>query len=82
MYALVNDFGELEVFAEEGDLCYICEHVGNCPLLTALQAEVVILRYESMTIENCGMFYDAAVEVPEALPNPSQYFLFRNDWKL
>jgi len=57
MYVNVDNFdNKISLYAEEEDLCYICSHVEECPLLSALQDEAVVLRYESIEVENCGMY--------------------------
>jgi len=57
MYANVDKFdNSVNVYAEEEDLCYLCCYVDICPLLAAVQNEAVVLRYESIGIEKCGMY--------------------------
>ena len=48
--------GEIEVYAEECDICKKCHYAVDCPLIAALHNEVVILRYESIEVEQCGLF--------------------------
>ena len=52
----VNKKGFIEVFADEGDACYQCDNIFNCPLIQALQAETVILRYNEIDVLKCGLF--------------------------
>ena len=59
MYVSVNDDSHIDVFAEEQDMCSSCLHASDCPLVSALQMEIVILRYEGMTIENCELSTEA-----------------------
>ena len=48
MYANIDGFdGTLRIYAEDNDLCYLCVHTEICPLLSAIQFEAVILRYEN-----------------------------------
>jgi hypothetical protein len=57
MYANVDDFDKkINLYTEDCDLCYLCSHLEVCPLLAALQDEAVVLRYESIEVEKCGMF--------------------------
>jgi len=57
MYADVDkQDNAVNVYAEEDDLCYLCTYVDVCPLLAAVQNEAVVLRYESIGIEKCGMY--------------------------
>ncbi len=56
MYAQINNNSELDVFAEETDKCYLCRNMNKCPLMATIKNEIVILRFEAMAIEECGMF--------------------------
>lgn len=56
MYVSVNNEGVIEVFAEEHDKCFTCGEMKDCPLMAALQTEVVILHYEAINIEDCGIY--------------------------
>ena len=57
MYVNIDNFNqELNLYAEYEDLCYICRNVEFCPLLAAIQQEAVVLRYESIGVDNCGMY--------------------------
>ena len=62
MYVLVNDVGSLELYAEEADTCYLCSNMDKCPLLASLQNEIVILRYDGLSVEECGMYQELSVE--------------------
>ena len=52
----VSKKGFIEVFADEADSCYKCDNIFNCPLIQALQAETVILRYSEIDVLKCGLF--------------------------
>lgn len=56
MYAVVNEDSELDLYAQESDICFLCSNICLCPLLAALKNEVVILRYEAIGIEECALF--------------------------
>lgn len=62
MYALVNDDSELDLYAEEEDICYSCSNMSLCPLMAALKNEVVILRFEAMGIESCALFEETSLQ--------------------
>lgn len=62
MYALVNDDAELDLYAEESDLCYVCSNMCFCPLMAALKNEVVILRFEAMGVESCALFKEISLQ--------------------
>lgn len=59
MYLKVSKRGRLNVHAEAEDLCYACTHTKSCPLVSALSAEVAILRYESVEIKECAFAQEA-----------------------
>jgi len=56
MYIRINNNREPEVYIEKDDICQTCSNARDCPLITALNSEVAILRYESIVIENCGVY--------------------------
>ena len=56
MYALVNDFGDLEVHTDEDDSCYLCKNLMKCPLIQAISKEYVVLRYSEIEVKKCGLF--------------------------
>lgn len=56
MRVKVNKFNRVEVFLDAHDVCFYCENKLCCPLLKALRGEVVILRYEAITVQNCKFF--------------------------
>jgi hypothetical protein len=47
---------KINVFADEYDLCFFCRNLDVCPLLAALEKEAVILRFENIEVEKCGLF--------------------------
>jgi hypothetical protein len=61
MYILINEEGKLEIYAEEEDICYACSNMNRCPLMASLYNELVVLRYEGLDIEECGMFEEISV---------------------
>ena len=68
MYANIDGFdGTLRIYAEDNDLCYLCVHTEICPLLSAIQFEAVILRYENIDIAKCGMFKEITLDQMIAL---------------
>jgi len=57
MFTNVDTFDKkLNLYAEEEDLCYLCTKADGCPLIRAVQKEVVILRYEKIGIESCDLY--------------------------
>ena len=56
MRAAVNKAGKIDIFADKQDICFDCEIKSDCPLIEALRAEIVILRYEDVDISRCGLF--------------------------
>lgn len=46
----------MHLYAAEEDLCYLCTNLEECPLIAALKEEAVVLRYENVEVENCGMY--------------------------
>lgn len=57
MYANIDSFDkQLNLYAEEEDLCYLCKNIEICPLLAAVQGEAVVLRYAHIEINRCGMY--------------------------
>ena len=48
--------GSIGVYTDDCDLCNKCTNTASCPLIGALNSEVTIIRYESIEIEQCGMF--------------------------
>jgi len=58
MYITVNDNGCIEVYTEEDDACYTCDNISSCPLIVSLQNELTILHYESINVEECGLYKD------------------------
>lgn len=62
MYVLVNDDGLLEVYAEETDACYVCSNMTKCPFLEAIQAEVVVPRYENINVDDCNLFKEFTID--------------------
>ena len=68
MYANINDFdGALRIYAEDNDLCYLCVQSEICPLLSAIQFEAVVLRYENVDITKCAMFKEITLDQMIAL---------------
>jgi len=63
MYAIVDDFDKkLNLYADEEDLCYLCAKAEGCPLLTAVQNELVVLRYEKVGVDNCALYEEFRLE--------------------
>ncbi|OGI00352.1 MAG: hypothetical protein A2104_01250 [Candidatus Melainabacteria bacterium GWF2_32_7] len=62
MYVTINDEGSLEVYTEENDICYICSNMDACPLMASLQCEIAILRYDSLNVEDCGLFKEFSID--------------------
>lgn len=56
MYATVEENNLLSVYAEKEDHCFKCALIDDCPLIAAVQKEVVVLRYEAINITNCALF--------------------------
>ena len=52
----INSKGKMEVFTDLYDICFDCENRGHCPLIGAIESEVVIPRYENIEVARCGMF--------------------------
>jgi hypothetical protein len=68
MYVIVNDENDLEIYAEDRDLCYFCSNMDVCPLLSSVQGETVVLRYEGIYVDKCGIFKDiSACELMKCL---------------
>lgn len=51
----INKFGGIDVFTDTSDVCFICKNNIDCPLVEALRAEIVILHYEEVDIQKCGL---------------------------
>lgn len=63
VYAAVNKIdNKINLFAQEEDLCYICSNLEVCPLLAAIQDEAVVLRYENVEVEKCGMYKEISLD--------------------
>jgi len=63
MYVNVDEFDKkINLYAEEEDICYLCSRLEICPLLAALQDEAVVLRYDAIGIEKCGMYKEFCFE--------------------
>jgi len=57
MYTTINkNNSEIGLFADDSDLCYTCSNFEGCPLMSAVQDEVVVLRYEKIHVKECAMF--------------------------
>ncbi|MDD3012616.1 MAG: hypothetical protein PHC34_02810 [Candidatus Gastranaerophilales bacterium] len=56
MRVKINKFGGVEVFTDTKDVCFVCGNKIDCPLVEALRAEIVILHYEEIDIQRCGLF--------------------------
>jgi len=56
MYALVNNNGALEVYAEASDLCKQCKNCYICPLIQAICKEYVFMHYSDIEVKDCGLF--------------------------
>ena len=56
MRAELNKGGFIDVFADEDDICYLCDNIYKCPLIQALQVETVVLHYSEMDVLKCGLF--------------------------
>ncbi len=57
MYTCIDEYdNQVNLYAEYEDLCYLCANVEVCPFIAAFCQEVVIPRYESIKVENCGMY--------------------------
>jgi len=52
----VNKFGGIEVYTDRKDNCFSCENVKDCPLVQALQSEMVVLHYAEIDVLRCGLF--------------------------
>jgi hypothetical protein len=63
MYANLNkNEKNISVYAESCDLCYTCAFIDKCPLISAVQDEAVVLRYESLEVATCPMFKECTIE--------------------
>jgi len=63
MYAKVENFEtKISIYAEDDDLCSLCVNTQDCPLLNAIQSESVVLRYENVQVEKCGMHQEIPFE--------------------
>lgn len=51
----VNKYGGIDVFTDKNDLCYSCLNKTECPLVEALRAEIVILRFEEIDVTKCAL---------------------------
>jgi len=47
---------ELKTYIEDTDNCIDCANQIDCPLIGGLFAGVIVIEYESMSVDNCGMF--------------------------
>lgn len=56
MRVAVNRRGKIEVFTDKNDVCFSCSNQTDCPLVEALRSEIVILHYEEIDINQCGLF--------------------------
>lgn len=56
MKAKVNQFGELEIYCESYDLCRSCKNSKRCPLIQAINQEIVIMHYSDVAISECGLY--------------------------
>ena len=56
MYALINNDGDLEVYAESCDLCHSCKNRNLCPLIQAICKEYVFMHYSDIEVKECGLF--------------------------
>mgnify|MGYP000923339163 CR=1 FL=1 len=52
----VNKFGGIEVYTDLKDNCYACGNLTDCPLIQALQSEVVVLHYAEIDVLRCGLY--------------------------
>lgn len=52
----INRFNRIEPLTDSHDICFQCKNKTSCPLMMALRGEVVILRYEAVTVQNCKFF--------------------------
>ena len=52
----INDREELVIYSRKFDLCTTCGNTRDCPLLQALQQEIVILHYGEIEVSECGLY--------------------------
>lgn len=52
----IDSYDDLSVNVDSNDICYSCKNNYGCPLVSALESEMVVLRYESITIHECGFY--------------------------
>lgn len=55
MFLEVKEDKQLQVAIERCDQCFTCLYHKICPLLSALQNEVAILKYQFISINECEM---------------------------
>ncbi len=46
----------ISLYTDDNDLCYTCSNFDGCPLMSAIQGEIVVMRYEKIKVKECAMF--------------------------
>lgn len=65
MQVKLDSNGNTEVEISDSDICYNCLNSSKCPLIGALQKEIVIMRYEYFSIDECPLFKTKFIEIKE-----------------
>lgn len=56
MYCTLTKEGDMQIHAVETDSCFNCKNLLKCPLIQAINKEVVIMHYSDIEIKECGLF--------------------------
>lgn len=56
MRVRINRLGCTEVLVDMHDNCFYCEYKNLCPFINAAKEEMIVLRYEVVTVQNCKLF--------------------------
>ena len=62
MRAEINENEELEIFCEDYDICKTCRNTKRCPLIQAINQEIVILHYADVQICECGLYQKGIIK--------------------